>query len=373
MDETTTLLDDSPTANRHRPLVKLAATYRQTPRVESGATSSEQASRFEYGAISNLKARCEDHSPPINFQQATDDEVPLEEVVQALCSAWQRKAKPKAEITLDFFTTQELYEMHLAWRKVTSGKHCNAEAHRIAEALADKMATAMTPKSPFPSEHLSFISWNLAFHADKNLLAVNLLREWKRITEGDDHDNFAVLDDSDYQPLVESERVLGFWQRQAQLCDAIRPLILHFRFQILLHSLLISWPISILIVATKYMECTISHRLLYLLMILGGIGCLAVAIRVMLILLTRRSRDSEALSWGWTGLRLIEFDFLIVFIIQAYHFFDTTPPSEPEPDQCAGDFYGASLRMNWVSIVLLSAYLLVYFEKICLNWFQASH
>ncbi|XP_055951040.1 uncharacterized protein LOC129985142 [Argiope bruennichi] len=364
MDENTPLLGKGAVSNRHRPLIRSSTTF------------EGQTSLLENDAFPNLDERHEDLSRSKTFQQEAEVAVPLEEIVEALCSAWQRNRTLKAEITLGFFTTRELYAMHLAWVNVTRGRHCHFEGHIIAEALAVAIATVIFPKFPFPLWHLSFISWNLAFHADKNLLAVNLLREWKRITEGDksfDAENFTILDDSDHLLLDESEENLGFWKRQTRSYGAIRSFIHQPRFQIPLHTLLIIWPVSIEIIATKFMDCPISYHILYLLMILGGIGCLAIFIRLALILFTKHAEDPDDLFWGWTTLRLIEFSFFIVFIIQAFHFFDTHPPPEEGPDECSRNFYDAALKANWVSIVLVSAYLLLYIKSICLNEFRASH
>ncbi|GBM41941.1 hypothetical protein AVEN_142914-1 [Araneus ventricosus] len=342
----------------------------QRPLDGSCVTSNRQTPTFGQSTSSNSDTRPPIVSCPRIFERETN-EVSLEEVVQALCSAWQRNRKPKPEVTLDFFNTKELYAMHLAWKNVTRGRHCSSQAHIIAEAVA----SAMT-REVLHVPHRNEINMNsnllIDFTTDKSLLAVNLLREWERITDGV---GFPVryietiFEDSDEQPLAVSE----FWLRQVELYDKVHDFILNPRLQIFLHTCLIIWPISILIVGSKYMECPISHHLSHLLIILGCIGCLAILVRLALMYLTSKAQYPYDWFWEWIGLRLIEFTFLIVFIVQAFHFFDTDPTTEPDPNQCVQNFYNAALVINYVSIALVSAYVIAYSVIFCLNQFDVWH
>ncbi|GBM41933.1 hypothetical protein AVEN_142908-1 [Araneus ventricosus] len=307
---------------------------------------------------------------PRTFQRKTN-EVSLEEVVQALCSAWQRNRKPKPEVTLDFFTTKDIYAMHLAWKNVTRGRRCSSRAHKIAEAVAAAIARELLP-APECDENDISIDFHIEFTTKKSLLAASLLRDWEMIDEGD---GFPVryietiFEDSDEQPLAVSE----FWLRQVELYDKVHDFILNPRLQILLHTLLFIWPISILIIGSKYIECPMGHHLSRLFFILGCVGCSAILFRLMLMNLTAKARYPIFWLWEWNSLKLIEFTFLVVFIVQAFHFFDTDPTTEPDPNQCVQNFYNAALVINYVSIALVSAYVIVYSVIFCLNQFDVWH
>ncbi|KAF8772999.1 hypothetical protein HNY73_015701 [Argiope bruennichi] len=350
-NERTPLLENGVASNGHRQLIRTHATFnQQIPPQGSGVIFSEQALPTRQGAVSNFNTSQVNFPPPGNFD-LEPNEVSLEEVVQALFSAWRGIRRFK-DVTLNFFSTRELYAMHLAWNNVTRGRHCYSENYRIAEAVAAAIASERDPEPPSDDESL-LNSWNLSFYAEKDLIAVNLLREWERITEGVGFPSRHVqpiFEDSEEQPPGVSES----WLRQVELYIKIHDFILNSRLQIFLHSLLIIWPLSILIIGYKYLDCPTSYHLSYLLMILGVIGCLATFIRLALIHVTSQDPDQWVLEW--IGFRIVEFTFLIVFIIQAFHVFETDSATEPDPNRCVVDFYSTALRINYVSIAFLSAY-----------------
>ncbi|CAL1266748.1 unnamed protein product [Larinioides sclopetarius] len=379
-NERTPLLGDGTATNKHRKLHRISAiSSEQTPIDGNHKAFNEQAPPegnhsikpeeslpFGEGTSSNS-----DTNPlvpcPTTVERETN-EVPLEEIVQAMCSAWQRNRGRRREVELNFFTTKELYALHLAWKNVTRGRHCSSQPHIIAEALAAAIEDVLQPRR---DEDERYIYVHIGKTMEKGILTVNLLREWERITKGFRFPGRyieTIFVDSDVQPLAVSE----FGLRQVELYDKFRGFIQNARLQIILHTLLIIWPVSILIVGSKYMDCLVSQCLSYLLIILGCVGCSAILIRLALMYLTSRAQYPYDWFWEWIVLRVIEFTFFIVFIVEAIYFFNF-PITELDPNHCVKTFYSAALVVNCVSIALVSAYVLIYSIKICAYQFDFWH
>ncbi|CAL1266747.1 unnamed protein product [Larinioides sclopetarius] len=226
------------------------------------------------------------------------NEVSLEEVVQAMYLAWLRNRQPKREVTLNFFTTKELYALHLGWKNGTRGRSCSSQPHKVAEALATTIAKELLPIPKCDENDLS-IHFHIEFTTTKNLLVANLLDEWTLIRDGDWFPARYIetmFEDSDEQPPAVSE----FWLGQVELYDKTRDFFLNPKLQIVLHIILFIWPLSIL-------------------------------------------------------------------VIEAVHFIDIDPATEPDSNHCVKNFYSAALVTNYVSIALVSAYVLVYFITMCAN------
>ncbi|CAL1266753.1 unnamed protein product [Larinioides sclopetarius] len=136
-------------------------------------------------------------------------------------------------------------------------------------------------------------------------------------------------------------------------------------FQVPIHTLLLSWPISIGVMGGLYMtQCPMSHLMPYMMMALGVVGTVALLMRLSFVIYEKFSDNEISSIWPWIVLKVIEFTFLDFLIIQLFYFFSETPSFVPgTPKYCNETFYSFVHWINYVSLALVFAWIFVYFTK----------
>lgn len=311
------------------------------------------------------------------------NEVSLEEIVQAMCSAWRQYRQPK-DCAKDYrrsketshysvFTVKELYAMRLAWQNLIRDKKCSIPPHIAAEAVATAITKELLPVPECDGNDLD-ADFQMQFATKKNIIATDILEAWFSFLDDDINDVLYLFPiryiETMFQDHIEEPPVgFTFWPRVVELYDKVHDFFMEPKLQLILHNLLFIWPISFLILGTKYLDCPMGHHLSILMLLVGCLGGFATLFRLALMYLYQ-GHSLLDYFWKWKCLTWIELTFLVVFFIQAFHFFYIDPTTEPDPKQCVQDFYNAALVINYVTIPLACVYVFAYSIITCSNVFN---
>ncbi|GBN76625.1 hypothetical protein AVEN_1682-1 [Araneus ventricosus] len=305
----------------------------------------------------------------------------IDNIVRTLFSAWlqfpPRRSREPERAKFEFLGPRALHAISTAWRRIKAERDVLPEPEVIVQGLAESMVDYIYPRNlKVPEVVEDAIKEAFTIHVTK------VVKDgWQQILDGIEEDARKKRERrrrmrERLRRSQEVAEVLRFYAPFARINNSVhwdcRLLCLFlceccsiFIFQVPIHTLLLGWPISIGVMGGLYMtQCPMSHLMPYVMMALGAVGTVALLMRLSFVIYKKFSENEISSMWPWIVLKLIEFTFLDILIIQLFYFFSETPTFIPgSPKYCNETFYSFVHWINYVSIALVSVWMFVYFTK----------
>ncbi|XP_055950337.1 uncharacterized protein LOC129984477 isoform X2 [Argiope bruennichi] len=327
------------------------------------------------------------HTEEIICEPQTD----VSDIVKTLFLAWLQFPpkwldNPEYE-GIEVLNPKSIQAMSTAWRKINAERNVLPKQEIILQGLVASMVEYMHRQQMMAMEGEE----NIVKEIFTGHIADIVAEGWQQILDGIDKEEARERAKKRRERLrrirerrrrrKEIEEILSFYEPFARMDNRV-PLTCRifciflcqccsiFTFQFPIHTMLLAWPLSIGIMGGIYFaECPMSHLMPYMMMAMGAVGTIALLARLSFVTYEKCSKEEINAVWPWTVLKVMEFAFLDLLIIQLYYFFSNTPSFDSgSPKYCNETFYTFVRWINYVSMALVSAWMFVYFVKGLLWW-----
>ncbi|XP_055949608.1 uncharacterized protein LOC129983922 [Argiope bruennichi] len=282
-----------------------------------------------------------------------ESDVPLLEIVTALFSEWRRNGAKED------LTPQDVMAMQAQYRRVTRGKTVPHTHPAILNELADAMLCCIKARFHYDDSYILEL---------RHKILRNLFENWPSIIRFDQNPARSL---NVYPPPTFREQIQKALVHFEGNYTALQSSFSEFTCQLLLSIILLSWPLSLLIMGVMFTtHCPTDSSLPNAMVAVGTMGISAVLLRLVLL-------SVEEWYWFpmriiisrlWNVMKLVEFVFLLALTAQLWLFFeDHASPNFRDPKSCNETFYSLLLWMNHTSTFFAVVWMVAYFVK-AISW-----